>query len=540
MKSNSEEFIKKCDKVYGGMYDYSEVEYVNNSTKVKIICPEHGEFFKRPTHHLNRLQGCPKCSHKKLGESQMKSNGDFINQAKLIHGDKYDYSKVNYQGNKTKIKIICSEHGEFDQIPDNHLKGKGCRYCGGTSKLDSKLFIIKAKKVHGDKYNYSKVDYIDSKTKINIICSEHGEFSILPNNHLCKCQGCLRCLNRVFDTKSFIKKAKEIHGNNYDYANVNFINMNELIDISCNVHGISKQTPIYHLNNFGCKKCGNSMSLIEREVSDFITSLNINFEENDRSVLNGKELDIYIPSKKIAIEFNGLYWHSELFKDKNYHLDKTELCEKEEIQLIHIFEDEWLYKQDIVKSRLKNLLGLTETMIYGRKCVIKNVSSKITKSFLDDNHIQGKCVDKIRYGLYHQDELVSIMTFGKRKILNNDGWELIRFCNKLNTSVIGGASKLFKHFIKTHVFETLISYADRRWSDGGLYNNLGFEYISKTPPNYFYYNENLKTRESRIKYQKHKLVTQGFDVNLTEREITNKMGLYRIYDSGNLKYIYRN
>ena len=537
MKINSEDFIEKAKKIHGDEYDYSNVNYVNNSTKIKIICDKHGEFLKRPTHHINRAQGCPKCSNKRFGLSQRKTTDEFIKEAQLIHGDKYDYSKVNYESNKSKIKVICSKHGEFEQIPDNHLKGKGCKYCGGTTKLDTKLFVIKAKKVHGGKYNYTNVIYENAKTPISIICPKHGEFNILPNNHLCKEQGCLRCLGRIFDTNSFINKAKKIHGGKYDYSKVTFINMNTPIDVICNVHGLVSQTPIYHLNNFGCKKCSNSTSLLEIEITTFLNSLNIKYEQNNRSILNGKEIDIYIPSKKIGIEINGLYWHSELYKDKKYHLNKTNLANDNGVQLIHLFEDEWLHKKEIVKSRLKNILGVTKNVYYGRKCKIREVNKNDASSFLNDNHIQGNCVDKYRYGLYYNDELVSLMTFGKRKILNNDIVELIRFCNKIDVSVVGGASKLLKHFKKLNDYSEIISYADRRWSNGNLYEKLGFNLISITPPNYYYYNENLKIRETRFKYQKHKLVKLGYDKKLTESEITNKIGLYKIYDSGNLKYL---
>jgi len=536
MKKTTKKFINESKKIHGDRYDYSKVVYVRNNDKVIIVCPKHGEFYKTPVHHLNRNQGCPKCKNIEFGLSQLKTNEEFINESKKIHGDRYNYSKVKYSGNKNKVIIICPKHGEFQQIPDNHIKGKGCKYCGGTAKLDTKIFITKAKKIHGDRYDYSKVKYVDTKTNITIICPKHGEFDILPNNHLSKGQGCLSCLGRVFDTKSFITKAKKIHGNKYDYSKVKYIDLTTEVDIICKTHGLVKETPLYHINNYGCKKCTNSTSIIEMEVIDFIKSIDLNFIKNDRSVLGGKELDIYIPSKKIGIEINGLYWHSEIYKDKKYHLNKTKLCESKGIQLIHLFEDEWVYKKEIVKSRLKNLLGLSKNRIYGRNTIVKLIDSKTSKIFLDNNHIQGNVNSKIKLGLYYDDELISLMTFGKRKIFGNSEWELIRFCNKLDTTVIGGASKLFKYFVKTYKPKSIISYADRRWSSGNLYKNLGFEFKHASLPNYTLFNDVLKIRENRFKYQKHKLLKMGYDSNLTENEITQKLGLYRIYDSGNLKY----
>ena len=244
----------------------------------------------------------------------------------------------------------------------------------------------------------------------------------------------------------------------------------------------------------GCPHCYNNTSFQEVELSDYIKSLlklDETFITNNRNVLDNNELDIYIPDRKIAIEYDGLYWHNELHKDKNYHLNKTNLCNEKGIRLIHIFEDEWLYKKDIVKSRLKNLFHINDEKIYARKCVIKEVSYKKCNDFLNENHIQGMCVSKYRYGLYYENELVSLMTFGKlRKNLNGNGtqdeFELLRFCNKMNTSVVGGASRLLKHFIKTLHPKTIISYADRRWSDGHLYETLGFEHTHDSKPSYFY------------------------------------------------------
>lgn len=273
----------------------------------------------------------------------------------------------------------------------------------------------------------------------------------------------------------------------------------------------------------------------EKEIADFIKSVyDGTVIENDRTVLDKKELDIYLPDRKIAFEFDGLFWHNELYKEKNYHVAKSDQCEDQGIQLIHIFEDEWKYQQDIVKSRICGLLGIN-TRIFARKCTIKEIPYGVSKIFLDQNHIQGNCMSTYRYGLYYNDELVSIMTFGKSRF--NDEYELLRFCNKLNTNVVGGASRLFCHFMKEHrEIKEIISFADRRWSVGNLYRKLGFEFVEKTVPSYFYVVDNA--RHNRIEFQKHKLIESGFDKNKTEHEIMLVRKIYRVYDCGNLKYRY--
>ena len=257
--------------------------------------------------------------------------------------------------------------------------------------------------------------------------------------------------------------------------------------------------------------------------------------QHDRSILNGKELDIYIPEKKLAIEFDGLYWHDELHKENSYHLKKTQECAKKGIQLIHVFEDEWRDRRDIVISRLKSLLGMNER-IFARSCAIRQITYQESCDFLEENHIQGNCVSKYRYGLFHNNALVAVMTFGKSRFKNE--YELLRFANKLGLNIVGGAGKLFKHFLDDHPeIDSIVSFADKRWSIGNLYEKLNFFKVADIPPNYFYILN--KKRHNRIEFQKHKLVAEGYDKNKSEHEIMIERNIFRIYDCGNLKYEWR-
>ena len=337
---------------------------------------------------------------------------------------------------------------------------------------------------------------------------------------------------------------------NKKYKGLNVINdSGDYVKIKCNKcnceYDIDRSLLFYRFKNkinpcTLCNPVSELKSIKEKEIIDFLKSLELNIIEGDRNILNGKEIDIFLPDFNIGIEFNGLHWHCEKYVDKDYHINKTNICESNGVQLIHIFEDEWVNNKDIVKSRLKNLFNLTDKKIYGRKCIIKEVNTKDKTKFLVDNHIQGKVGSKINLGLYYNDELVSIMTFGNGRIVMNgvkNEWELLRFCNKINHSVVGGASKLFKHFIKTHNPNDIISYADRRWSQGKLYQQLGFNKTHNSTPNYFYVINN--EREHRFKYRKNLLIKRGFDENKTEREIMNDRKIYRIYDCGNIVYSYK-
>lgn len=252
---------------------------------------------------------------------------------------------------------------------------------------------------------------------------------------------------------------------------------------------------------------------------------------NDRSILEGKELDIVY--KNLAIEYNGLFWHSEARVGKYYHLEKTEKAFQKGYKLIHIFENEWLYKRSIVESRINNLLNRS-TKLYARKC---NILTDIPKDFLELNHIQGNAAASVRLGLEYNNEVVAVMTFSKSRFSKKYEWELVRFCNKLNIIVVGGASKLLKYFERTYNPKSIVTYADRRWSGGELYETLGFEFSHASEPNYWYFKKN-PILESRIKYQKHKLkdILEDFDSTLTEVENMYNNGYNRIFDCGNLVF----
>jgi len=262
---------------------------------------------------------------------------------------------------------------------------------------------------------------------------------------------------------------------------------------------------------------------------------------NSRSIVAPYELDIFLPKLNLAFEFNGIYWHSELYKDKNYHRNKSDMCESLGIQLVHIWEDDLSYKYDIIKSMIVNKLKLISNKISARKCIIREVNTKSVTEFLDRNHLQGSVGSSIKIGLFYNNELVSLMTLGrKRKIMNNkdeDGkFELLRFCNKLDTVIVGGASKMFNYFIKSFNPVEVVSYADRSHSNGNLYKNLGFSLISKTEPNYFYIIKGI--RKHRFSFRKDILVKEGYDPLQSESDIMSDRGINKIYNAGNLKFIY--
>ena len=290
-----------------------------------------------------------------------------------------------------------------------------------------------------------------------------------------------------------------------------------------------------------CYNCypNTNTSVAETDLGDYIESLGIEIIRNDKSILNGRELDIYIPTLKIGIEYNGIYFHSELNggKNKDYHLNKTNQCQKLGIRLIHIFEDDWLNKTDIIKSKLRHILNKANHTVFARKCSVKPVTNTIANEFLEKTHIQGKVNSSVQIGLFYLDELVSVMTFSKRKIFGNSEWELVRFST--STHIVGGFSKLLKWFEVNYKPTTVITFALNHFVDtvNNVYLKNGFIQTGNSVPSYHYVKNGI--RYNRINFQKHKLKDklEVFDPNLTEWENMQLNGYDRIWDCGSTKYI---
>lgn len=291
-----------------------------------------------------------------------------------------------------------------------------------------------------------------------------------------------------------------------------------------------------------CNPMGSSRDTrVQAFIRKWLELKGIAFNEGDRKILEGREIDFYMKDLKIGIETNGLYWHSDKFKHPTYHLEKTELAFKKGVKLIQILEDEIIETPNLVEARLSSIFGINDEKVYARKCKVREVGKKESSDFIKENHIQGNSGCDVRLGLYHGNRLVSIMTFGGlRRSLGSKAkenhWELIRFCSMRNMTVIGGASKLLNHFIKIYTPSEIISYCDRRWSDGEFYKKLGLVMESKTRPNYYYVKNGL--RENRYKYRKDVLVSQGFDGRKSEKEIMSERGFLRIYDCGTYRFRY--
>jgi hypothetical protein len=462
---------------------------------------------------------------------------DFVADCNKIHNNFYDYSLTVYTGLKSPVKIICPIHGLFEQVAKYHKTNKaGCPQCAGKNKT-TQTIIDDFKKIHRNTYDYSNVVYQDMLTPVNILCAVHGEFQQLPRYHL-NGSGCPQCAgNAKLDTSDFIEKSNIVHSGQYCYDKADYVGSHIPITITCPIHGEFLQRPNDHTNNgAGCPSCANHRSSGEREVSKYLTDvLNCVVEVGRRDIIPPLELDIYIPPHNIAIEYCGLYWHSDIHPriDKHYHKTKHDMCQQRGIQLLTIFEDEWLDNKRLVKNKIENLLHLRPDSVYGRKTNVEVLDTKTKRHFFNNNHIQGDGPGSIAIGLRHKGELVACMSFSRHE---TRGWfYLTRYAT--TTRVVGGFSKLLRFFENTHDWAKIISFADLRWSDGNLYSSNGWVLDKTIPPDY-YYSVKGRCRIHKSNYRRSKLRTKlvNFNPALTERENCDRAGLLRVWDCGKLRY----
>ncbi|HPM74209.1 MAG TPA: hypothetical protein PLA71_00640 [Saccharofermentans sp.] len=292
-----------------------------------------------------------------------------------------------------------------------------------------------------------------------------------------------------------------------------------------------------------CFKKTKQSSNFQQEIYSYLKQL-FNYETsiriNDRQVLNPLELDFYLSEYSTAIECDGTYWHSDERKPKSYHVKKTEACLEKNIKLIHILESQWETKQKIIKARLKHSFQKTKYSIYGRKCEIRHIDNKKCSAFLDKYHIQGSDKSSVKYGAFYKNRLVAVMTFSKARFDKKAEWEMVRFCTIAHFNVLGIAGKLLKQFEVDKTPSSLVTYADRSWSEGSSYLKLGFKFSHNSSPNYWYYGvrsyNGLKL--SRIQCQKHKLskLLKKFDPTMSEYENMKANSFFRVWDCGNAVY----
>lgn len=443
-----------------------------------------------------------------------------------------------------KLMIKCIDCNEIFGINYKTIKK-----CGGRWRCFGCMRRLEIKELNDLPLMDVDINKVNTKEFVKVRCDGCGNIesrilsSILRIYRTNGEYNCLKCsMQRTYNKtandrkKKFIDDASKIY--DYDYSKVDYINNKTKVNIICKEHGGFVVQPHAHLYGSGCPIC--SISMLQRDIYNFIDTICCdNKIINDRSEISPLELDIFMPDRHLAIECHGIYWHSfdqlETKEEKFRHATKSDRCGEKGIYLIQIFENEWRDKRPIIESIIRNKFDASDR-IYARKCEIIEVDTGDYRDFMNINHLQGYKHSNVAFGLRHAGNVVCIMSFNKH---NKYGWEITRFANKLNVSVVGGASRLFKHFLAKYKPDTVLSYADRRFSDGGLYKSLGFDMDGVTQPNYFYVMNNELL--SRHKFQKHKLrgQLQIFNESLSESENMFLNGFRRLWDSGHWRFIWK-
>jgi hypothetical protein len=579
-------------------YEYIDVSIFHlpsgSNIEIEVCCDicskenrkiKYNKFYKNTKGHTIPYS-CKSCSNFKSKKTKLEKYGNenYQNVDKIKKTKLEKYNDPNYT-NRLKYKTTCLERYGVDntsKLDSSKIKRKstniekyGVDNVFKSKDIKDKISSIIKQKYGTDKYITSE----DFKEKYKIFCKSLGvnHFSETDEFKIKFRKTCL--VNWGFKTNllspEIINKIKITNIEKYGFdsamknIDISLINTTSLIEgrsafyksLGYNFISYDYNNRVYKLerdecghifeishdlfrsrikyNNNSCLICypkGELVSIKEKDVVEFISSLSDKYILNSRNLIDGKEIDIYLPDYKLGIEFNGLYWHSDKFKEKTYHYNKTLMCKKNDIHLLHIWEDDWVNKNDIIKSIIKNKMSKITTRIFARKCSIVEVSNSISNKFLDDNHIQGGTNASRCLALMFNNEIVSIMTFGKRRINSKSETELIRFCNKINTIVIGSSSKLFNYFIKNNNFERIVSYSDQSIFDGGMYLKLGFTNYGETSLNYYW--SDLNKRYHRFNFNKKKLIELGYDPNKTEDQIMREIGYYKIWSCGQIRWEY--
>lgn len=368
LKYNTHSFIQKCKEIHMDRYDYSMTTYNGMMSPIIVKCSVHGYFRIVANKHLNCGQGCSLCKNQRTSERLLSNTQKFIEKALLVHGYKYDYSETVYKCSREKVIITCPEHGDFLQTPNNHLRKKGCPKCGDRirglrKRVPLEKFISRSQSIHGNIYDYSKVDYINNSIPIDIICKEHGSFKQAPGNHLSG-KGCPLCgvlatsLAKQYTQEEFIERSRKVHGDEYDYSMVVYKRCDQNVIIVCKRDGPFEQTPRGHLRGHGCPNCGGPTSRMERKWLDFLGVSEVNrsmwLNIGDHKII----ADAYVPETNTVYEFFGDYWHGnpEIYDSSKIHpkrkisygdlyretMNRIDTIRMAGYNLVYIWENEFL------------------------------------------------------------------------------------------------------------------------------------------------------------------------------------------------------
>lgn len=496
------EFVAKATAVHGGRYAYISA-YEGSGIPLQILCTVHGMFLQAPNAHITQKQGCPKCALEAQGARSKLSVTAVVASFTAVHGGVYGYEKMVYRGAHTPVCITCKDHGDFMQAPHSHRKGRGCPKCA-----------VEPQQTH----NTRRQQYIQA---------------------------------------NFEGLARKAHGSTFDYSLTEYVHNQQKIVVTCTAHNrVLEQTAREHLSGGNpCPQCTHTASKGENAVFNLM-SIFTPTKQRDRTVLKPKELDIYMPDAKLAVEYCGEFWHSHKDADderanKHKHFQKYKDCKAQGIRLITLYESEWLGHNYAVRRLLRNAVGKSKGKLMARKCELRKATHAEARSFYERYHPQGGAGAGEHYALFWKGKMVACMRFvlganDRGAGASNRVWTLGRYATRV--TVAGAASRLFKAFVQEHNPPTVKSFSDNRFFEGGMYEQLGFALEAEVPADYQVWHQKIGMRP-KSHYQRRLLPTRiqevGADIQFdpetdprTETDITYAMGARRIYDCGKKRWVW--
>ena len=544
-----ETFVERARAVHGDRYYYIEAAYKGISKKAGIVCKEHGEFMQAAFSHLAG-RGCRKCgiaarAASRLAASKFLAEKKIAELSNIPRNALYSYAVAEYSGSNKPITIVCEKHGEFSQVYGNHVRGAGCPRCANDRasvalRYDFDTFVRKAAEVHGDRYRYDEASFSSLNERLTITCKEHGEFVQRGAEHLSG-HGCPACgrnatsLGRRVGWDEFLVRAVKAHGDKYLYSEEGFISVSESVRVVCRKHGEFYQYAQDHLGGGNCPRCAVQVSTHEDEVKSLLERFGLNVTTSVVGLLpSTKELDIVVASARLAVEIDGLRWHSEKYgRGRTYHQDKTDEATRAGYSLIHLTDSQWKTRREAVESLLMARCGVAMRKLDARKCRAVCPTASEMREFMEQCHIQGFRPGKEYLGLICQGVLVAAASFGVSKAGEA---ELQRYATLPGSRVRGGLGKLVERWRRGHPTEGLISFCDTAHFDGKAYAAAGFLQEKVLPPDYGYTDGvAYYSKEAFRKTQQAKRFT-NYDPALTEKENAENNGWYRIWGCNKIKF----
>jgi hypothetical protein len=533
--------------------------------KLRVRCKEHAaEYLISPGNLRRGQKGCPVCAaagrsagtDKKKHEAMAKALAAAIES----HGSKYDYSDLQTDSVTQLASIRCPTHGVFHQTMVNHSRGHGCDACAQiirTQKRTGGDWEERSATIRAfcSSRGYEVVDDLGTprawRAPLTVMCKHHGAFQSTVGS-LAQGKGCWKCFTEFRAGKqsnedgaaTFVTKAQKVHGDAYDYSKFVYVDSYVKGEVFCRKHKKAFMvSPGNHVQGKGCPSCGVQLSRGEDEIASFLKSYTT-VHQRVRDVIAPKELDIFLPDHNLAIEYHGLYWHTE-DRVGTDHFDKWKSCADAGIELWQVFEDEWETRRDVIQQRLLARIGQA-AKIGARACTVVNVGADDARVFFDRTHSQGGLgYSPINLGLKHGDALVAVATFGRQRngaMVAAQGWEVLRYAAV--GTVVGGFGRLFAEFLRRHDPEDIVSFCDLRWGNGRMYQAVGFRLEHITPPDYWWLAcRSGKKRIPRYQTQKHKLKAHPilgafYRDDLTERQICEAAGWRRILGVGQQRWVW--